>query len=76
MIIHTFVAMTTDTCMYAGQEENLSRGKLGSQMQHERPWSLTYGCVVCCVLVHQLPFHGFFLCHGFHTLCVVVHHIS
>ncbi len=50
--------------MCAGQEENLSKGKLGSQMEHERPWSLIHGFVVDCVLVNQasqLPLYGFFL---------------
>ena len=45
--------MIRDTGMCAGQEENLSKGKLGSQMEHERPWSWTHGCIVSCVLVNQ-----------------------
>ena len=48
-------------------------------MEHERPWSLTHGCVVSCVLVNQgsqLPFCGFFPCHGCQTLSAVMHHIS
>ena len=40
----------------AGQEENLSKGRLGSQMEHERPRSLTHGFFVCCCeLVTTLP---------------------
>lgn len=60
--IHShFVVMIRDTCMCAGQEENLSNGKLGSQMEHERLWSF----VVNGVLVDQasqLPLYDFFLC--------------
>ena len=55
--------MIKDTCMCAGQEGNLSNGKLGSQMEHERLWSF----IVDGVLVNQasqLPVHGFFQCRS------------
>ena len=64
--------------MCAGQEENLSKGNSGSQMEHERPWSLRHGFVIDCLIVNQassLPLYGFFLCLAFQTLSAVMHHI-